>query len=109
MKKGDIWVVNFDPSVGHEFQKIRLAIVIQSDKINSNLVTLLPFSSKVHKKTEDDIFIPQTEQNRLLSDSIIKGTQISTFDKKRFLNFIGKAENKIVKEINSYLKKHLDL
>ena len=30
-KRGEIWLVNFDPTVGSEIKKIRPAIVISSD------------------------------------------------------------------------------
>jgi mRNA interferase MazF len=30
-RRGEIWLVNFDPTVGAEIKKIRLAIVISSD------------------------------------------------------------------------------
>ena len=30
MKQGEIWMVDFDPSTGHEFQKQRPTIIIKS-------------------------------------------------------------------------------
>lgn len=32
MQQGEIWIVEFDPSVGHEYQKTRPAIIITSNK-----------------------------------------------------------------------------
>lgn len=46
---GEIWLVKCDPSVGHEFQKIRPAIVVQSDDISSSLTTVMLLSSKIKK------------------------------------------------------------
>ena len=39
---GDIFLVDFDPSTGHEFQKMRPAIVIESDEQikKSNLMSV---------------------------------------------------------------------
>jgi len=31
MKNGEIWLVDFDPSFGHEHQKVRPALVIESN------------------------------------------------------------------------------
>jgi mRNA interferase MazF len=31
-KRGQIWLVNFDPSYGHEYKKLRPALIIQKDK-----------------------------------------------------------------------------
>ncbi|GFZ95652.1 type II toxin-antitoxin system PemK/MazF family toxin [Okeania sp. KiyG1] len=32
-KRGDIWLTNFDPTIGSEIRKIRPAIIISSDGI----------------------------------------------------------------------------
>ena len=31
-QRGQIWLVNFEPSFGHEYQKIRPALIIQQEK-----------------------------------------------------------------------------
>jgi mRNA interferase MazF len=57
--RGEIWLVNFDPSFGHEYQKIRPALVIQHEKyINAgSLLTVIPISSQVNGIEELDVFI----------------------------------------------------
>ena len=30
-QRGHVWLVNFDPSVGHEYQKVRPALIIQQN------------------------------------------------------------------------------
>jgi len=109
MKKGEIWLVNFDPSAGHEIQKIRPALIIQSSKINSSLVTILPLSSQVQKKNKDDIFLQKNSKNRLFSDSIIKIHHISSFDQCRFMHIIGSVPTQTIREIEACLRKHFDL
>lgn len=51
---------------------------------------------------------PRTTTNRLMLGSIIKTKQINSFDKRRFIKFIGICENHIFNElqdnINEYLK-----
>ena len=39
-KRGQIWLVNFDPSSGHEYQKVRPALIVQNDEYieQSNLI-----------------------------------------------------------------------
>ncbi|MDH6105639.1 type II toxin-antitoxin system PemK/MazF family toxin [Anabaenopsis tanganyikae CS-531] len=32
-KRGEIWLVNFDPTVGAEIKKVRPAVVISSDSV----------------------------------------------------------------------------
>ena len=34
-KRGEIWLVNFDPTVGAEIKKVRPAVVISSDSVRT--------------------------------------------------------------------------
>jgi mRNA interferase MazF len=40
MKRGEVWWVNFDPSIGGEIQKQRPAIIVSNDAANRNLLIL---------------------------------------------------------------------
>ncbi len=50
-KRGEIWWVNFDPSVGQEVKKKRPAVVISNDISNKYLerYQVVPLSSKTGK------------------------------------------------------------
>lgn len=86
-KQGQIWLVNFDPSIGHEYQKTRPALIIESDSYLplGSLITVVPVSSQISKSNLLDILIPRDFHNRLMNDSLIKTRQISSFDQRRFI------------------------
>jgi mRNA interferase MazF len=109
MKKGEIWLVNFDPSVGKEYQKIRPALVIKSEEIVSSLVTIMPLSSVLKQKKETDISLSKDSKNRLFSDSILRTEQISSFDTDRFIHFVGVVSPSVLLEVDQYLRKHFGL
>ncbi|MCR4314459.1 MAG: type II toxin-antitoxin system PemK/MazF family toxin [Candidatus Uhrbacteria bacterium] len=111
MRQGEIYVVKFDPSTGHEYKKTRPAIVIQSEEISdiSSLVTVMPISSRVDKCQDPDIPIAKDEKNRLAQDSVIMVRQISTFDYSRFLRKIGEANSPTLRKVRGYLRKHFTL
>ena len=48
-RRGEIWIVELDPTRGHEMQKTRYSLVIQSDVLNKKLPTyiIVPITSKV--------------------------------------------------------------
>ena len=96
---GHIYLVNFDPSMGKEYQKVRPALVVQSNTIHSELVTVIPISSKAEKKEADDILVLKDSRNRLLHNSLLKVRQISSFDKRRFIHHIGEADPKIINAV----------
>lgn len=95
---------------GHEYQKTRPAVVIESDrqlKITS-VVTVVPVT-KQQEKHRDDIFIAKNESNKLRYDSVIKVHQIQTFDKNRFVKKIGLISEEEMNRIKAYLKIHFDI
>ena len=48
MKRGDIWLVNLDPTVGSEIQKSRPCVVVSPAELNDHLRTVIiaPMTSK---------------------------------------------------------------
>ncbi len=110
-QQADIWLVDFDPSTGHEYQKVRPALIIEADSYLSmgNLITVVPISSQVAKATLLDVLIPKTSANRLVSDSLIKTRQVSTFDKRRFIKYIGQCQPSVFQAVLSNVSLYLDL
>lgn len=108
-KRGQIWLVNFDPSFGHEYQKVRPALIVQSDDYidKSTLLTIIPISSQIQKRTVLDVLIQKDSKNRLAKDSLLKVTQISSFDKRRFIKFIGDLFPDKIREVNEKIAEFL--
>ena len=100
-QRGQIWLVNFDPSFGHEYKKVRPALIIQNDKYieSGELLTVIPISSQISKQTELDILLIKDSQNRLMIDSLLKIKQISSFDKRRFIKLVGIVNEGIMKKV----------
>lgn len=69
-KRGQIRLVNFDPSFRHEYKKVRPALIIQNDEYiaSSDLLTVIPISSEITKQTELDILLRKDAKNRLMTD-----------------------------------------
>ncbi len=109
-KRGEIWLVEFSPSIGTEIQKIRPALVISNDIANnkSSKVTVVPFSSKV-KSIAVMVVIEPDEENCLDRQSAIRIPDITTFDKIRFKNKIGMLKPEYMGEVDKKLKIHLNL
>ena len=106
IQTGDIFLINWDPSQGHEFQKFRPGVVVSSQVAlcNHSLVSVLPLTSNIKNCTEYDVFIKKTEENKLFADSVIKVGYVSSFDPRRFIKKIGNAENNILEKSLKYLK-----
>ena len=108
---GHIYWVSFAPSIGHEFQGRRPAVVIQStDQLRrTNLVTVMPMTSQISKSHGDDILVRADKKNRLYGDSLIKVHSIESFDRGRFLKRIGELDREMMENIRKYLKIHFGI
>lgn len=106
-----IYWVSFARSVGHEYQGRRPAVVIQSDASlkRTNLVTIMPLTSKIRKPHDDDVLVKATAQNKLYGDSLVKVHHIESFDRSRFIKKIGVLEEDDLLKIRAYLKIHFGL
>lgn len=85
-RRGEVWWVAFDPSVGGEIQKTRPAVVISNDSANSalNRVIVVPISSQVTKVYPGEALITLNgEPRKAMAD------QIMTASKQRLKNKLG--------------------
>ncbi|MBM4136327.1 MAG: type II toxin-antitoxin system PemK/MazF family toxin [Nitrospira sp.] len=108
MTRGDIYLVDFEPSVGSEIRKKRPALIISCNEANKHLrtVMVIPFSSKVDKVYPFEVFV-RKEESGLDIDSKLKVTQMRSVDKSRLKKYIGILHNEILKEIEKAIKLHL--
>ena len=85
-RRGEVWWVSFDPSVGGEIQKTRPAIVLSNDSANAalNRVIVVPISSQVAKVYPGEALITLNgESRKAMAD------QITTAAKQRLKNKLG--------------------
>lgn len=110
-KKGEIYLANFDPTIGHEVKKKRPALIISNNIHNqySPLVTVAPLSSNVSKVYPFEVYIPKGIGD-LNDNSKIMIIQLRSIDKKRLLNKLGAIEDrKILGKVDRIIREHFDL
>ena len=103
-KRGDIWLVNFDPTVGGEIKKTRPALVISNNHNNqySLTVTLLPITDKGHDVYPFEVYLSKDTQG-LSKESKIKCQQVRTVDKRRLIKLLGKIDEAVLDQVHEAL------
>jgi mRNA interferase MazF len=106
MNRGDVWWVNFDPSVGSEIKKIRPAIIISNDSANRHLsrVQVIPLTSNVAR-------LYPGEAKIVLNGEIRKamGNQIMTVSKQRISRQIGRVSDDDMRLVENAIRVQLGL
>lgn len=95
LKRGEIYLVNFDPTLGSEVQKTRPALILQNDTANqySPITIVAALTSKFDDNIyPTEVFIKSPEGG-LGIDSVILLNQIRSIDKQRLVKRIGKLDS----------------
>ena len=103
MKKGEIWLVEFPSTNGHEQTGNRPVIILADTE--SNISIVIPFTSNLQAlRFSHTLEIKPTKSNGLTALSIALIFQIRAIDKKRLTKKIGELDNQNLKEIDSIIK-----
>ncbi|HUD10644.1 MAG TPA: type II toxin-antitoxin system PemK/MazF family toxin [Candidatus Saccharimonadales bacterium] len=112
IRRGEIYWIQLDPTIGAEIKKTRPALIVSNDTSNqfSDLVTLLPLTSQVKAIRPFEVLITNG-QGGLLKTSKIKCNQIRTVDKKRLIgkSFGPRVGSEVMNQVSAALKIHLEL
>ena len=106
MKRGEVWWVNFDPSIGTETRKIRPAILVSNNSANTHLnrVQVVPLTSNTGKCYPSEALVTLNgAENKAMAD------QLATVDKQRLQNCVGSISNKDMKLVERAIKVQLGL
>ena len=106
MKRGEIWWVEFDPSIGSEIRKTRPAIILSNDAANRNLsrVVVIPMSSNVARLYPGEALVNVAgTQSKAMADQIMAADNVQL---KRLVGVVSRVDMEGVEEA---IKVHLGM
>jgi mRNA interferase MazF len=99
----DIFLINLDPTVGHEIKKTRPCVVVSPDEMNKHIKTVIiaPMTTK-GKNYPTRIKVEFRKKN-----GWIVLDQIRTVDKKRLVKRLGNLERKTTIKVKETFREML--
>jgi mRNA interferase MazF len=106
MLRGEVWWVNFDPSVGGEIRKQRPAIILSNDAANKylNRLQVVPLTSNVGRLYPSEALVTlHGQQSKAMAD------QLTTVSKTRLINRIGRVSARDMQQVERAVQVQLGL
>lgn len=99
----EIFLVDLDPTKGHEIQKTRPCVIISPNEMNHSISTVIiaPMTTKSHP------YPTRIELNFDKKKGLVVLDQIRTIDKTRLIKKVGKIEKKQIKQVKAVIKEML--
>lgn len=110
-KRGEVYMVNFDPATGSEMKKTRPALILQNNVANEYspvtiVAAITSFKKSISYPTEVVVLSPE---GGLIADSVVLLNQIRTIDKQRLIERKGNLKEETMDKINGALEISLGL
>jgi mRNA interferase MazF len=106
MRRGEIWLINLDPTIGAEIRKIRPAIIVNDDSVGIlPLRVIVPITDWKERYGVAPwmIKIEPTATNGLDKRSAADAFQVRSVAQQRFIRKLGEVPNSTLEQVTQAL------
>ena len=106
MLRGDVWLINLDPTVGAEIKKTRPAVIVNDDAVGVlPLRVIVPITEWRDRYAVAPwmVYLPPDPQNGLGKPSAADTFQVRSLSQSRFVEQLGKLSEITMQEISRAL------
>ena len=108
-RRGDVWLVNFDLTLGAEIRKTRPALILQNDVSNEHSpITIVAAITSTPRLTPTRVRVVADESG-LRVDSVVALNQIRSVDHRRLVRHLGAVDSKTMALVDDALRISLGL
>jgi mRNA interferase MazF len=104
-RRGDVYFVSFDPTLGAEIKKTRPALVLQNDIANrhSPITIVAAMTSQAHEPLYPTEVLVEAPEGGLTVDSVVLLNQIRSIDTERLVRRLGRLTPETMRRIDRAL------
>ena len=106
MQRGEIWLINLDPTVGAEIKKTRPAVIVNDDAIGRlplRVIVPITYWKDRYALAPWMVKIEPDKENGLEKTSAIDAFQVRSVAQERFVKQIGKVSDDMLDKITRAL------
>ncbi|WP_328889023.1 type II toxin-antitoxin system PemK/MazF family toxin [Streptomyces sp. NBC_00316] len=115
MRRGDIYLVDFEPVRGSEVNKARPSVIVSNDGANAvvartgrGVITVVPLTSNTSRVYPFQVLL-RAEESGLPRESKAQCEQVRAMAQERFRRRVGAVPRPRMAEIDAALRRHLAL
>lgn len=110
-KRGEVYLVNFDPTTGAEIKKTRPALILQNNISNqySRIIIVAAITSQFRETLYPTEVLVQAPEGGLNINSVVLLNQIRSIDKQRLIKRLGNLESETLQKVDEAIQISLGL
>jgi len=103
IRRGEIWIANFDPTQGSEQAGVRPTIIFQNDTISRYTTTVIsiPLTTNLRRASLPSCVLIPSGEGGLAQDSVALCHQMRVLDKTRLRSKIGEINPELLVQLEN--------